>query len=126
MGIALQMTRNLGAIRHAAAALATSVAMAACAAALAQPVPQAAVEHVPDTVEARVMACVPCHGPRGQGIANVSYPRLAGKPAGYLTNQLVAFRDGRRKYTPMNYLLAYRPDDDLRRMGAYYAEQREP
>ena len=35
------------------------------------------------------------------------FPRLAGKPAGYLMNQLVAFRDGRRRYPPMNYLLEY-------------------
>src|ERR1700744_10459 len=61
----------------------------------------------PDTIEARVRACAPCHGNQGQGTDNDYFPRLAGKPAGYLKNQLVAFRDGRRRYAPMNYLLEY-------------------
>jgi cytochrome c553 len=56
----------------------------------------------------------------------VYFPRLAGKPAGYLYNQLVAFRDGRRKYTPMNYLLAYLPDPYLQNMADYFAAQNYP
>lgn len=67
----------------------------------------------PDTMEARVLACAPCHGPQGQGTGNEYFPRLSGKPAGYLYNQLVAFRDGRRRYPPMNYLLGYLPDTYL-------------
>lgn len=74
-----------------------------------------------DTMEERVRACVSCHGKDGRGISNVYFPRLAGKPAGYLYNQLVAFRDGRRKYAPMNYLLAYLPDEYLQQMARYYA-----
>ena len=46
---------------------------------------------------ARVLACASCHGDKGQGTNDDYFPRLAGKPAGYLYNQLVAFRDGRRK-----------------------------
>jgi cytochrome c553 len=91
--------------------------------AAAQSPPQTA-EKAPDTIEERVRACVPCHGERGQGINKVHFPPLAGKPAGYVFNQLVAFREGRRKYTPMNYLLAYLPDPYLRDMGQYYATQR--
>ena len=56
---------------------------------------------------ARVLACASCHGEMGEGTNDDYFPRLAGKPAGYLYNQLVAFRDGRRKYPPMNYLLEY-------------------
>lgn len=84
------------------------------------------VERVPDTMEARVAACVGCHGEQGRGVQNVYFPRLAGKPAGYLYNQLVAFRDGRRKYAPMNYLLAYLPDAYLMRMAEYYAALNPP
>jgi len=113
-------------MRRAAARVALIVAACLCTGAGGQTTPAGATEPAPDTIEARVLPCVPCHGPRGQGIANVYYPRLAGKPAGYLTNQLIAFREGRRKYTPMNYLLAYLPDDYLRRMAEYYAQQREP
>jgi cytochrome c553 len=53
-------------------------------------------------------------------------PRLAGKPAGYLLNQLVAFRDGRRRYPPMNYLLEYLPETYLRQMAEYLAALRPP
>jgi len=80
----------------------------------------------PDTMEARVLACAPCHGPHGQGTGNEYFPRLSGKPAGYLYNQLVAFRDGRRRYPPMNYLLGYLPDTYLQAMAAYFAAQRPP
>jgi cytochrome c553 len=86
----------------------------------------AAPERVPDTMEARVAACIGCHGVRGRGVENVYFPRLAGKPAGYLYNQLVAFREGRRRYVPMNYLLAYLPDAYLMRMAAYFAAQNPP
>ena len=50
-----------------------------------------------DSIEARVQGCATCHGQSGQGTNNGYYPRIAGKPAGYLYNQLVAFRDGTRR-----------------------------
>ena len=77
-----------------------------------------------DSIEARVQGCVTCHGQSGQGTANGYFPRIAGKPAGYLYNQLVAFRDGTRKYPPMNYLVAYLPDAYLREMAEHFARQR--
>src|SRR4029453_18714164 len=80
----------------------------------------------PDTMAARVLACASCHGAEGEGTSDVYFPRLAGKPAGYLYNQLVAFRDGRRQYPPMNYLVAYLPDAYLREMANYYAKLRPP
>ena len=83
-------------------------------------------EGVPDTIAARVEACTACHGARGQGTDDVYFPRLAGKPAGYLFNQLTAFRSGRRRYPPMNYLLEYMPEDYLRRIADYFASQRPP
>jgi cytochrome c553 len=85
-----------------------------------------AAERIPDTMEARVQACTGCHGAQGRGVENVYFPRLAGKPAGYLYNQLVAFRDGRRKYVPMNYLLAYLPDAYLMRMAEHFAALNPP
>ena len=63
-----------------------------------------------DSMEARVQGCVTCHGQRGQGTSNGYFPRIAGKPAGYLYNQLLAFKNGTRKYPPMNYLVAYLPE----------------
>src|SRR5260370_6077733 len=84
------------------------------AAALAQ-----STERAPDTMEARLLACAPCHGRQGEGTKNDYFPRLAGKPAGYLMNQLVAFRDGRRRYPPLNYLLESIPDPSLQKMADY-------
>jgi cytochrome c553 len=80
----------------------------------------------PDTMEARVLACTSCHGLQGQGTNSDYFPRLAGKPAGYLYNQLAAFRGGRRRYPPMNYLLEYLPDAYLHAMADYFAAQRPP
>jgi len=69
-------------------------------------------DNAPDTMAARVLACASCHGDKGQGTNDDYFPRLAGKPAGYLYNQLVAFRDGRRKYPPMNTSWKHRAADD--------------
>jgi len=95
--------------------------VAGSAASRAQSPPQA-----PDTMAARLLGCAPCHGEQGQGTSNEYFPRLAGKPAGYLFNQLLAFAEGRRKYAPMNYLLEFQPEDYLRKMAEYYVAQRPP
>jgi cytochrome c553 len=83
-------------------------------------------ERAPDTMAARVLACAPCHGANGQGTNDDYVPRLAGKPAGYLYNQLLAFREGRRKYPPMNYLLEFLPDPFLKAMADYFAAEQSP
>jgi cytochrome c553 len=80
----------------------------------------------PDTMAARVEACTPCHGNKGEGTSDVYFPRLAGKPSGYLYNQLLAFRSGRRRYPPMNYLLEFLPDQYLQDMADYFASQHPP
>ena len=87
---------------------------------------QPATERAPDTMQARVLACAACHGVHGEGTDNDYFPRLAGKPAGYLFNQLVAFRDGGRSYPPMNYLLAYLPDAYLKQIAEHFAQLRPP
>jgi cytochrome c553 len=92
-----------------------------CRAALAQTQP---TQRAADTMEARLLACAPCHGRQGEGTKNDYFPRLAGKPAGYLMNQLVAFRDGRRRYPPMNYLLEYLPNAYLEKIADYFAALR--
>jgi cytochrome c553 len=77
----------------------------------------------PDTIEARAQGCATCHGPRGEGVKDLNFPRIAGKPAGYLWNQLRNFRDGQRSYPPMNYLVAYLHDDYLKDLADYFAAQ---
>jgi len=81
------------------------------------------VERV-DSIEARVQGCATCHGWQGQGTSNDYFPRIAGKPAGYLFNQLRAFHNGGRQYAPMNYLLAYMTDDYLQEIATYFSRQR--
>ena len=53
----------------------------------------------------RTLACVACHGKQGRAAPDGYYPRIAGKPAGYLYNQLLNFREGRRHYGLMTRLL---------------------
>lgn len=79
-----------------------------------------------DSIEARVQGCVTCHGQQGQGTGNGYFPRIAGKPSGYLYNQLIAFRNGTRHYPPMNYLVMYLPDAYLKEMAEHFAAQRPP
>ena len=50
---------------------------------------------VPDTIGQRVLACAACHAQKDRDDAY--FPRISGKPEGYLYNQLVNFRDGRRQ-----------------------------
>jgi cytochrome c553 len=83
----------------------------------------AELTRAPDTIEARAQGCSTCHGAQGEGTADARFPRIAGKPAGYLFNQLKNFRDGQRSYPPMNYLVAYMNDDFLRELADYFAAQ---
>jgi cytochrome c553 len=80
----------------------------------------------PETMQSKVAACAACHGAQGQGTDNDYFPRLAGKPADYLFNQLQNFREGRRKYPPMNYLVTYLSDDYLHQIATYFSNQRPP
>src|SRR5260221_12917679 len=80
-----------------------------------------------DSMEQRMLGCTACHGAQGEGLReNDYYPRISGKPAGYLFNQLVNFRDGRRKYPQMTYLLNYLSDDYLREIAEHFANLRPP
>lgn len=81
--------------------------------------------NVPDTMEERVKACIACHGPEDIEGRDAYYPRIAGKPEGYLFNQLRNFRDGKRYYQPMAWLLKGLPDQYLRDMAAYFASLKQ-
>ncbi len=84
-------------------------------AALAAPVP------IPDTLAQRLAACSTCHGEQGRATPGAYQPRLAGKPSGYLYNQLLNFRDGRRLYGPMVALVDPLSDVYLREIAEHYA-----
>jgi cytochrome c553 len=80
-----------------------------------------------DTIEQRMAACAICHGEKGEGKGAAEYyPRIAGKPAGYLFAQLTHFRDGRRTYPQMVYLVRYMTDAYLHEIAGYYAALQAP
>lgn len=81
---------------------------------------------VPDTVAQRVLACAACHGKEGRATSAGYFPRIAGKPAGYLYNQLLNFREGRRQYPLMTYMVAHMPDDYLMEISQYFADLHPP
>jgi cytochrome c553 len=81
----------------------------------------AAPDGVSDTIAERTRACTACHGKEGRATREGFFPRIAGKPAGYLYNQLANFRDGRRTNAAMTYLVQHLTDDYLREIAAYFA-----
>lgn len=86
----------------------------------------AAPTNAPHTMTARVAACTACHGQEGRATPDGYFPRIAGKPAGYLFHQLVNFRDGRRQYRPMTHLLDHLSDDYLREIAEHFAALEVP
>lgn len=74
-----------------------------------------------DTTAERVRACTTCHGKEGRATNQGYLPRIAGKPADYLANQLISFREGRRHYPAMQRLLANLGDDYLHEIAAHFS-----
>lgn len=93
-----------------------------CVAAFAMLVSDAATADPPlDSIEQRVLACAACHGEQGRATPDGYFPRIAGKPAGYLFQQLVNFREGRRSHATMSYLVDRQRDAYLREIAEHYA-----
>ena len=79
-----------------------------------------------DSIAQRTIACTACHGPQGRAAPEGYYPRLAGKPAAYLYNQLLNFRDGRRHYGLMTQMVAPLTDAYLLEISQYFADLKAP
>jgi cytochrome c553 len=90
---------------------------------LAQQPAQAQRQQAPfeDTLAQRLLACTGCHGKDGRAVGNVYFPRIAGKPAGYLYNQLRNFRDGRRSYGLMTGMVQVLSDAYLLEIAQHFA-----
>ena len=80
---------------------------------------QAPLTH--DAMTERLGACISCHGKEGRTINAEYLPRIAAKPAGYLFNQLMNFRDGRRNNAAMSHLLQPLSDAYLREIAEYFS-----
>jgi cytochrome c553 len=92
---------------------------AATGSALAAPV-------LEDSIAQRAVACIACHNIDGKRGADGYYPRIAGKPAGYLANQLINFRDGRRTYPQMIYMVSNLSDAYLHELADYFSALEVP
>ncbi|MBC3880648.1 c-type cytochrome [Undibacterium sp. LX40W] len=79
-----------------------------------------------DSLAQRVKACVACHGAEGRSTSDGFYPRIAGKPAGYLYNQLINFRQAKRTYPMMTYMVSHMSDAYLQEIANYFSEQNPP
>lgn len=76
---------------------------------------------LPDAMSTRVLACTACHGKEGRATPEGYFPRIAGKPAGYLYHQLLNFREGRRSYPQMSYLIEHLTDAYLHEIAGHFA-----
>lgn len=67
--------------------------------------------------------CGQCHGPAGEGVGT-AFPPLAGQPSAYLSAQLTAWREGRRRNDPLGLMTGVSgklSDGDIAAVAAYYA-----
>lgn len=85
----------------------------------------ASAAHASD-IAARAAPCTACHGPRGRATPDGYYPRIAGKPAGYLFHQMLNFQADRRHFPMMVYLMQLQDEPFLRELAQYFAAQRIP
>lgn len=92
------------------------VAAALAAAAFAAAAPASAQD-------ARYLAanCANCHGTDGRAVGGM--PSLAGLNATYFTEQMKAFRDGKRTATIMHQLSKGYSDEQIAVLAAYFSKQ---
>lgn len=82
---------------------------------------QAAPAVFEDSIAQRTLACTACHGKEGRATSDGYYPRIAGKPAGYLYQQLLNFRDNRRHYGLMTQMVDPLSDAYLMEIAQYFS-----
>ena len=68
--------------------------------------------------------CANCHGTEGRAVAGESMARLAGLDAGYIAEQLRAFRDGKRPATVMHQLAKGYGDAQIDAIAGYFAARK--
>lgn len=74
----------------------------------------------------RLRACTSCHGADVVEIEEGYVPRIQGKPAGYLYNQLMNYRAHRRTNETMNYMVRHLSDAYLWDIAEYFAGETPP
>jgi cytochrome c553 len=72
-------------------------------------------------MDQRLLACASCHAKKD--VNDQYFPRISGKPAGYLYNQLINFRTGRRQYPMMVYMVDHLSEEYLQEIATHFANQ---
>lgn len=65
--------------------------------------------------------CAGCHGPTGAGNEALKYPKLAGRDAAFVAEQLHAFKSGARESATMKAMTAALTEADMANLAAYVA-----
>ena len=105
---------------------ARALTLAAVLAWLAWPALAQSPRKIEDSIAERTRACTACHGDQGRAGPDGYYPRLAGKPAGYLHHQLRNFAEGRRHYGLMTRLVDPMTDAYMAEIAAHFASLHLP
>lgn len=67
--------------------------------------------------------CAQCHGTDGRAVAGASVPGLAGLPAGYLVEQMTAFKSGARPATVMHQIARGYSEAQIDQLARFFAAQ---
>ena len=65
--------------------------------------------------------CANCHGTDGRTVPNSTVPSIAGMPAGYIVEQMKAFKSGARPATVMHQLAKGYSDEQIATIANYFA-----
>ena len=68
----------------------------------------------------KARACAVCHGPLGVAVAPDT-PHIAGQPERYLSEQLKAYRSGKRSHEVMSVMAKPLTDDDIRDLAEWFS-----
>lgn len=71
--------------------------------------------------KAKFAVCAGCHGPTGAGNEALKYPKLSGRDAAYVAEQLRAFKSGKRDNATMKAMTAGLSEADMDNLAAYVA-----
>jgi cytochrome c553 len=79
----------------------------------------------PATLQLRALAatCATCHGSDGRAVEGAVVPGLAGLSAGYISEQMKAFKSGARSATVMHQIAKGYSDVQVDQLAAYFEAQ---
>jgi len=103
--------------------VAATVVLSATALAQEAAAPKAAAPDLAKAKQIATQVCAACHGADGNSAVPAN-PNLAGQGADYITLQLMHFKAGVRVNPTMQAMAAPLSDDDMRALGAYFAQQK--